>query len=208
MEETKRRRFIIRAVLEGEVDVQEEPQPVIPALFNWNFTDGLVDSVQGITATLGEGATISSAGLSLNGTNSQTMLADIGGLDQYTIEVDITSITFPFSGKNTIFGVNAPSADYRRWLVWSITDGMWELRGYGGSFYKFTELMDREVFFGKTLKLQVDTVNHQSSIFADGQLLQTISIDSAGVQASQTVYLGSAWTTALITGCRIYEGLV
>lgn len=27
MEETKRRRFIIRAVLEGEVDVQEEPQP-------------------------------------------------------------------------------------------------------------------------------------------------------------------------------------
>lgn len=28
MEETKRRRFIIRAVLEGEVDVQEQPQPV------------------------------------------------------------------------------------------------------------------------------------------------------------------------------------
>jgi len=28
MEETKRRRFIIRAVLEGEVDVSEEPQPV------------------------------------------------------------------------------------------------------------------------------------------------------------------------------------
>jgi len=27
MEETKRRRFIIRAVLEGEVDVAEEPQP-------------------------------------------------------------------------------------------------------------------------------------------------------------------------------------
>ena len=27
MEETKRRRFIIRAVLEGEVDVSEEPQP-------------------------------------------------------------------------------------------------------------------------------------------------------------------------------------
>lgn len=27
MEETKRRRFIIRAVLEGEVDVQEQPQP-------------------------------------------------------------------------------------------------------------------------------------------------------------------------------------
>ena len=30
MEETKRRRFIIRAVLEGEVDVSEEPQPVLP----------------------------------------------------------------------------------------------------------------------------------------------------------------------------------
>ena len=27
MEETKRRRYIIRAVLEGEVDVQEQPQP-------------------------------------------------------------------------------------------------------------------------------------------------------------------------------------
>lgn len=30
MEETKRRRFIIRAVLEGEVDVQEEPGPILP----------------------------------------------------------------------------------------------------------------------------------------------------------------------------------
>ena len=30
MEETKRRRFIIRAVLEGEVDVHEEPVPPLP----------------------------------------------------------------------------------------------------------------------------------------------------------------------------------
>lgn len=36
MEETKRRRFIIRAVLEGEVDVQEEPGPatLYPIILN------------------------------------------------------------------------------------------------------------------------------------------------------------------------------
>jgi len=38
MEETKRRRFIIRAVLEGEVDVQDEPVPPGPQY----VTDGLI----------------------------------------------------------------------------------------------------------------------------------------------------------------------
>ena len=39
MEETKRRRFIIRAVLEGEVDVQEAPQPGGSDMNHW--TDGV-----------------------------------------------------------------------------------------------------------------------------------------------------------------------
>ena len=38
MEETKRRRFIIRAVLEGEVDVSEEPVPPVPQY----VTSGLI----------------------------------------------------------------------------------------------------------------------------------------------------------------------
>lgn len=43
MEETKRRRFIIRAVLEGEVDVQEAPQPEwteIASLSSEDLTNG------------------------------------------------------------------------------------------------------------------------------------------------------------------------
>lgn len=47
MEETKRRRFIIRAVLEGEVDVSEEPVPPVPQY----VTSGLIHRWDGIDNT-------------------------------------------------------------------------------------------------------------------------------------------------------------
>ena len=43
MEETKRRRFIIRAVLEGEVDVQDEPVPGVL----YPLTDGVYETANG-----------------------------------------------------------------------------------------------------------------------------------------------------------------
>ena len=45
MEETKRRRFIIRAVLEGEVDVQDAPTPPQPSWdFEWDCSEGVIPS--------------------------------------------------------------------------------------------------------------------------------------------------------------------
>lgn len=70
MEETKRRRFIIRAVLEGEVDVQDAPVPQYIAY--WDLRESLTDQISGYTfaTTNGNGTVVqTSAGLSLSAGN-------------------------------------------------------------------------------------------------------------------------------------------
>lgn len=70
MEETKRRRFIIRAVLEGEVDVQDAPVPQYVAY--WDLCESLTDQISGYTLSVASGnGTVeqTSAGLSFSAGN-------------------------------------------------------------------------------------------------------------------------------------------
>ena len=70
MEETKRRRFIIRAVLEGEVDVQEQPQPGGRSDMN-GWTDGVaytdLEIIENQYINSGSGAYVNYNGWSATG---------------------------------------------------------------------------------------------------------------------------------------------
>lgn len=106
MEETKRRRFIIRAVLEGEVDVHEEPVPPGPQyvtsglIHRWDGIDNTgsghdasatswKDLIGNVDITTLTRATWADDGLEFEGVNSQRAYAsaNIASTDDSTIEV-------------------------------------------------------------------------------------------------------------------------
>ena len=183
---------------------------VTPPLYEWDFTQSLTDTRQGVVATLDTDITQSASGLTFSAENKSANLVDIGSYGQITIELDVTTLNIPTggSGNKTFLTLYSTSSDWRRWLSWYVNDSIWRFRTYGGTWVKFAGATDRSVFEGKTLKFQIDPlITYTASIYADNVLVGTATIDQQGTQASTIVKL-SGLVGTVITGCRIYEGLV
>ena len=183
---------------------------VTPPLYEWDFTQSLTDTKQGVVATLDTGVTQSASGLTFSAEGKSANLVDIGSYEQTTIELDVTTLNIPTggSGNKTFLTLYADYSGWRRWLSWYANNGIWRIRVYDGEWVEFAGATDRSVFDGKTLKFQIDPlITYTASIYADDVLVGTATIDQKGVRASTIVKI-SGISGTVITGCRIYEGLV
>ena len=178
------------------------------SILNWDFTQSLTDSKQGITATLGQDVSRSSNGLTCSGNDCEVVMEyNVGGYNQLTLEVDITSFTAPGAGSsnNTVVVLYSTSSDFRKWIAYNGNNG-WRLRDNYGTWRAFDNT-DATLFNGKTMKLQVNYSASEAKLYCDNTLIGTVSIG----QKQSTTYLrlfGASMQGMVVTGFRVYEGLV
>lgn len=177
------------------------------SMYNWDFTQSLTDSKQGVTITLPEsGATQSSSGLAITNLSAPIQCAtiDIRTTPQFTIEWDVTTFAWPGGTGNECLGYVARAASQLQGVMYRGSVPSWSLRDTGGTYYDFSAFSDATIFNGKTCKLQIDySISNTWKLYCDDTLM-----------ASQTV---ATYNSTLIigfrgkgtfTGLRIYEGLV
>lgn len=183
------------------------------SMYNWDFTESLIDSKQNVEITLPSGMTRDSNGLNYVG-GVWTPLADLGSYPQVTIEADVVSF---LEGNRTdipiyvfYFTTSANSGA----IGMAFRNGAWVLRHtVAGSYYNATTqgtgYDDRTVFNGKTMKMTCDTVNGIFRLYANNSLVIEVSNSSlTGWGGRSTLMFGQGSKGCTITGLRIYEGLV
>ena len=178
------------------------------SLYNWDFTQSLTDSKQGVTITLpASGATQSSSGLAITGSLSspiQCATIDVRTTPQLTIEWDVTNFAWSGGSGNKCLGYVARAVSQLQGVLYNGSVPIWTLRYTGGTYHDFSAFSDTTMFNGKTCKLQIDySISNTWKLYCDDTLM-----------ASQTV---ATYNSTLIigfrgegtfTGLRIYEGLV
>ena len=187
------------------------------SLYNWDFTKSIVDSKQGVSATLGSGATQGASGLTFDGTNNGWVyLANLSSYSTsaFTVEVDVTTATrssgattstlICLSTSNDLTNTNPCGlvADNSTWFV-KTTDNS---NKYFESSYAVNN------FNGHTAKLQVNYSGKAWSVYNDDTLVGTVvgyqnsnSRNYLGLSTQGTRCMGSG---TVITGVRVYEGVV
>jgi len=215
MEETKRRRFIIRAVLEGEVDVQEEPQPTRIPIYEWDFTESLLDKKQAQEATIaGSGISRTSEGLVMNGANGGCLLGANVFKPGSTLEVDFASMSrggtqhgrlIMFDNNSDPQASSAPTAGFifrSNPAGWACFKRAWSA----------TMNSDSSLFSGKTLvfKYYQDDDGYHSDIYCNDTLVGQYTDSSPwNTYGKFPVTIGCAggqsYYDCVITAARIYE---
>ena len=137
----------------------------ITYLYNWDFTESLVDKVSGLEATLYNGATRTSNGIVFDAVGENACLGDIETPIGKTIEVDIYSFDWQGGVQELVIILNDTSPNdstqetgglYRKsynngWSAWGWnTDGNGKLWGQG---YIGAQQMDTSAIDGKTIKI-------------------------------------------------------
>ena len=194
MEETKRRRYIIRAVLEGEVDVSEEPAPPQPdIIYDWDFTQSLVDSVNGSTAAINSTSygtieqnangleyTVSSANSLAGNVKCADVVLTPGDTAEFEIETDAL-----FSGNS---GTRGPIYRLFNGTILEILNPGIMVIGFRGQYDKFFawygngwkdvfSAEDPNFFNGKKVKITVEE-NGNLKVYADDVLIGTLGTTS------------------------------
>lgn len=215
MEETKRRRFIIRAVLEGEVDVQDAPQPTRVPIYEWDFTDSLIDKKQSQEAKISNSVVMTENGLSFTSGTCCCLLGDNVFAPGHTLEIDIASMEYNLSGHGRLVMFNDTATP----LVTSNVGNGFILRNVSPpawAFYKgawsSSFSTDKELFSGKTLvmKYYQDGTDYKTDVYCDSTLIASYSSGPWNLTANQSVQIGSggnAYKNMVISGVRIYEGV-
>lgn len=177
----------------------------------WDFTQGLVDSVGGLSVTLANGATQTSAGLTISSTTQYaTIPAKITAGKTY--EIDFTSATKTYSGTGhgRVFMFSSSEGLIRQsannWNTYACT--LWSTYNGGNS----ATALD-----GKTLRLSLEPWEMTSGgttracswmhFYLDG----TLWFEPCTPVLNQTanITLGASansYATLVITGLRIYDG--
>lgn len=185
------------------------------SLYNWDFTQSLVDSKQGQTAVIGSNVSRSSAGLSFTtGASAYAYLCNIANYSQVTIEVDITTLSINSSADNRFLNFsNAQDGTkgygfYHRGDYWRVIDQS------GTGVLEADPPHTVSFFNGKTLKYQFDLTGKKRYVYADGELVMTFTMGNKVYNGRTYFGLGtktngaSLRTGSVITGVRVYEGLV
>lgn len=183
------------------------------SIYNWDFTQSLVDSKQGATATLGSGVTRGASGLTFDGTtNAYVHLADMSNYttSSFTVEVDVDTLV---SG-GTLVDLNTQSgmSDNPCGLIFS---GHWYFRLTSNSNATLADstLTDPTIFNGHTVKCQFDYTNKTWTVYNNGTLVGSVEAyqksngrNQLGLSANYSSrFLGNG---TVITAVRVYEGVV
>lgn len=91
----------ITATYGGQSDTFEVTVTASTLLYNWDFKSSLVDTVQGVTATLGN-CSQSASGIAFNAATDYITLGEVFGFDK-TIEIDYEDATASYGNINGIW---------------------------------------------------------------------------------------------------------
>lgn len=190
------------------------------SLYNWDFTQGLVDSKQSATAVLGSAnVSQSSSGLTwTTGSGSYVYLANMYDYRQsaFTIELDVTSIVMNSNNDNRMLNLsdNTTGSTGYGFLY---RDNNWKFNHVSGSPNPDSSVqLSMDEFDGTTLKIQIDYPNKDVYVYADNVLVATYTdvLFKNGSNGRNYITLGTSTQTSslqtgsVITGARIYAGLV
>ena len=194
----------------------ENVQPGDSAIYNWDFTQSLTDSVSGRTAETN--ATQNSNGITFSGLGKYVFLGDMTSITNKTFEIDVTSIgtavnvnqhrrLFTNCASNGSGDVNDASIMY--------FSGRWNL-STGSTRTAITYGDDVNMFDGKTVKIYIDSSKYvkisYKTIGADDSTYTVFGTYSSPIETSVTgVSIGSKYNydsigAAVIRGVRVYEG--
>lgn len=189
-------------------------------IHDWDFTQGLVDSVGELTATLANGATQSSSGVLIGGA-TQYVQIPVPFTIRHTYEIDITSLSKQFSsGHGRIWdiasgeGFIAQNGTTLKYYLTQGTMAAWSAEN-GGT--------DLSILNGKTLTIKAGRIT--KCVTAGGNPVEYACLDnyidgnfwfSTGIGHSsvtgnnQYMRIGessASFYNAIVTGFRIYEGV-
>ena len=177
-------------------------------LYDWDFTTGLVDSVQGTTAELSENVTRDSAGVHIPEGKNIVKLANVT-LNQYTIEIDVTSATHTNTTEYNLFCTAQENYAGSRCGLWHSSYWGYRLSNNANATNAMENNTNIALFNGKTMKAKIDYTNQSIKVYADDVLVCDFN-NHTTPNGRTYVGLGSTYNGSVgsvITACRIYEGV-
>ena len=184
-------------------------------IHSWDFKTGLTDSVGSLSATLSNGATQGSTGVSISG-STQCISIPVEFKVNRTYEIDVASISKAFSsGHGRLFMIDGSQGFIAQngssWKIYSTLSGAWSQSGASS----LTDLSGKTVSIvaGNTF-VQKDSSGTYNvspiSVYIDGVLfLKTWNSwkNSANLNYMKIGYTSASFYNSVISGFRIYDGV-
>lgn len=193
-------------------------------VYYWDFTQSLVDQIQGVTANLraASGTALpvrTNSGIELTAPSHSVTLTNNVVFAGKTFEFDIAHMEFKGSKSYHIRMIMFGSSNYTSTngpLIWRYNGVGWASYndGWSGSWSGLTGNSDAIINYmdGKTIKLIFDTDGKTLSLYIDDTFIETKTISSFA--AMRYLYFGGDGTSAgsgdqcydvTLSGVRIYE---
>ena len=194
----------------GYIEIAKKPE----LIYDWDFTNGLVDSIGGLSVTLANGATRDSNGITISDA-SQYAVFPISYAAHMTYELDIASANKGFSGTHGRLLMVSQSEGFianggNTWQAY--LNGMWS-----GSFGSLSNVSLNNKTLRIESKQQIPTLLNGTSKMI---LPMTISLDNVEwaktpngqiPNSSNRIMIGSSGAQSfynlVVTGFRVYNGV-
>lgn len=179
------------------------------SIINWDFTQSLTDSKQGLVATLGGNATRDASGLHISSASDYASLGAILGDNQsYEIDVSTVNTSSWTSGNGRLFLWKPASGSglvYHSSGTWAFYDGSW--------YDPETAISEKNLFANSTIKISVEPGETQYrekvTLYKNGVELFSKQLSKDVISASYIATLGGGGSSAAfdvtITGFRVYS---
>lgn len=170
---------------------------------SWDFTSGsLIDSIGGLQATINDGVSQSSAGLTITGLKGAVSIPNKVKGNLRTYEVDFGSMEFD-TGSTVHHRLFMPT--YNKGVIYRST-GYWSF--YNGSWATDSTLTDYDFFANSTMKVTVD-LDGNWKVYKDGILVYEPSLAYDFKGESGALMIGStdgqSCVGVTVEAIRIYQ---
>lgn len=201
------------SAVEKEDDVEDGAEKG-ELLYNWDFTQSLVDTVSGQEASIVKGSTSNELTQDENGlsfiTTDVACVMEGALMKNSIIEVDVASMELQtYKSYNVRFLMSGSHNSNTGMLIWRATNESKQWGAWNQS-WNFYDLSEPNAFSGKTIQLQIDE-NGLSTLSIDGISYGTIT-DFDATNGSTTLVLGNTggimggdMRGTVITGLRVYQ---
>ena len=188
-------------------------QVIDSSLYNWDFTQSLVDSKHGRSAVLQDtNVRQNSDGLFYSGVGV-VYFGGLNGLKAFTIEIDVTRFINLGTGNTLVLTfANEAGGAANGGLGFSTAAG-WRFRDSGGAWHDLsggTRSEDGSVFDGRTMRIEIDQNNQTYSLYAGDLFVGSTAFATQLTNKTGFNVCGNGFSTnksTIYTGLRLYEGL-
>lgn len=178
-------------------------------IYNWDFTQSLIDTVAGKEVTVGGSASRDASGLHLTAANDYITLEGLNVIG-YTFEIDISSYDRKGTNHGRLLCISQSGA-VNSGVIYRST-GVWAIYTSEGSAWHDTSITSPAYFDGKTVTVKLEQNGSNQKIMS---LYEGATLLVSGLMTKTTtgnVYIGSkdgnnAYNLT-ITGVRVYDHTV